>query len=290
MSIQIHGVTALDPAQLDAMRALEERTVAADGGRLKLEWGSIESGGVKVAVLAYEQDELVSSSRAGSSLIGYVGRYQFGDGTPELAGMVDPAARRRGVGAMLLETMLAACAELGDANVLLVVPRASLDGSSLALARGVFDHSEHALSLTGGPGGAAPHPELELRPCIAGEFDRISELVEEGFGHPARPSNNPEFTHVVVKDGAIIGTIRLIPEGAHGPGVGYVGGFAITAEHRGKGYGRDILRRSVLDLRARGAESVGLEVATDNDNAVGLYASLGFRPVTTEDYYRLPTG
>ena len=33
---------------------------------------------------------------------------------------------------------------------------------------------------------------------------------------------------------------------------------------------------------------VHLEVATDNDRALSLYTSLGFRPVITEDYYALP--
>jgi ribosomal protein S18 acetylase RimI-like enzyme len=40
--------------------------------------------------------------------------------------------------------------------------------------------------------------------------------------------------------------------------------------------------------RADGATAIDLEVATDNDRALNLYTSLGFRPVTTEDYYALP--
>jgi ribosomal protein S18 acetylase RimI-like enzyme len=32
---------------------------------------------------------------------------------------------------------------------------------------------------------------------------------------------------------------------------------------------------------------VGLEVAVENERALGLYTSIGFRPVTTEDYYAL---
>jgi ribosomal protein S18 acetylase RimI-like enzyme len=33
---------------------------------------------------------------------------------------------------------------------------------------------------------------------------------------------------------------------------------------------------------------VHLEVAVDNDHALGLYTSLGFAPISTEDYYTLP--
>jgi ribosomal protein S18 acetylase RimI-like enzyme len=156
----------------------------------------------------------------------------------------------------------------------------------MALARGTYDHSEYAMVLTGQPADVAEDPSLDLRPCTAEDFGRVSELIEEGFGHPARPGNNPQFTHVVTKGRDIIGTIRLIPTDEPA----YIGGFVIAAELRGKGYGRDVLRRSVLLLRGQGAERIGLDVLTDNEHALGLYTSLGFQPVVTEDYYRLQTG
>jgi len=57
----------------------------------------------------------------------------------------------------------------------------------------------------------------------------------------------------------------------------------------GRGIGRDVLRRVCQLLRGEGARHVGLEVAVDNERALGLYTSVGFTPVTTEDYYALPT-
>jgi ribosomal protein S18 acetylase RimI-like enzyme len=41
-------------------------------------------------------------------------------------------------------------------------------------------------------------------------------------------------------------------------------------------------------LRADGARRIGLEVEVDNEHALGLYTSLGFERVSTEDYFRLP--
>ena len=55
-----------------------------------------------------------------------------------------------------------------------------------------------------------------------------------------------------------------------------------------RGIGRDVLHRLCRSARADGATSVHLEVATDNGRALHLYTSLGFTPVTTEDYYALP--
>jgi ribosomal protein S18 acetylase RimI-like enzyme len=34
-------------------------------------------------------------------------------------------------------------------------------------------------------------------------------------------------------------------------------------------------------------QHIGLEVAVENDHALGLYTSAGFTPVTTENYYAL---
>jgi ribosomal protein S18 acetylase RimI-like enzyme len=49
-----------------------------------------------------------------------------------------------------------------------------------------------------------------------------------------------------------------------------------------------VLHRLCRRALADGATAVHLEVATDNDRALNLYTSLGFRPVITEDYYALP--
>jgi ribosomal protein S18 acetylase RimI-like enzyme len=65
-------------------------------------------------------------------------------------------------------------------------------------------------------------------------------------------------------------------------------GFVVDPDYRGQGIGRDALRRVCQELLASGARRVGLEVAVDNDRALGLYTSLGFTDVTTEDYFALP--
>lgn len=49
-----------------------------------------------------------------------------------------------------------------------------------------------------------------------------------------------------------------------------------------------MLRRLCRDAFAAGATRVHLEVVVGNERALGLYTSLGFRQVATEDYYALP--
>jgi ribosomal protein S18 acetylase RimI-like enzyme len=84
--------------------------------------------------------------------------------------------------------------------------------------------------------------------------------------------------------GKPVGTARLSLD-AHG---GAIHGFAVVPELQGRGIGRQALRQFCRLLRADGAEQVRLEVAVENERALGLYTSVGFEPVTTEDYYALP--
>lgn len=271
----------LSPAQLDAIAELETRVVRHDGGRLKLEWGALRS----------RSPEKVSDIlwRDGDRLLGFLGIYQFGASTPELAGMVDPEARRQGIGSALLDAALPRVRECGCNRALLVVPRTSAGGAGLAAARGMeLDHSEHALILTTRPPGGEWHPDVALRQVSAEDLPELSRLFLDGFGSddidPDRAlSSEHSRTFMVTAPDGVVGTISL---GRDRPRAG-VYGFVIDSAHRGRGIGADVLRRSCQQLFDDGAKAINLEVAVENERALVLYRRLGFQPVTTEDYYAL---
>jgi ribosomal protein S18 acetylase RimI-like enzyme len=266
----------LSPTALDAVADLERRVVAADGGRLKLEWNALRHrGGQDVEdVLWWE----------GERLLGFLGIYPHSAPTIELAGMVDPAARRRGIGTALLG--LRVCRERQHASVLLVVPRTSVAGRSLALHRGgSLEHCEHALQLLGEPAEIPADPRVSIRAAAPADRPQVRELLRLGFGvEPSEAAGRDPNTLVVERDGQPIGTVRLILEGDRAG----VYGFVIHPDFQGHGIGRDVLHRLCRTARTDGATVVHLEVATTNDRALNLYTSLGFRPVITEDYYALP--
>ncbi|MFN8078247.1 MAG: GNAT family N-acetyltransferase [Kineosporiaceae bacterium] len=278
----------LTPAALDAIAELERRVVAADGGRLKLEWGVLRGrSGRRVEDLLWWD---------GEHLLGFLGLYGFGAPTVELAGMVDPGARRRGIATALLDAALPLCRDQGYTQLLLVTPRSSTAARELALARGaVLDHSEHALQLHGAPSDGPSDPRISLRPMTSHDTAAVDALLEAGFGwHPPQPTDEASAdvarrdladTWVVMLDDAIVGSLRL----SRDQDTAGVYGFVIHPDHQGRGIGRDVLRRVCLHARADGATRVNLEVAVDNDRALTLYTSLGFALVTTEDYYALPS-
>lgn len=269
-------------AALSALADLERRVLAVDGGRLKLEWGTLRSrGGQQVEDLLWWE---------GEQLLGFLGMYSFSSPTVELVGMVAPAAQRRGIASALLDAALPLCADRGTGQVLLVVPRDSTAGHALAERRGgTLEHSEHALVLEGAPRIGREHPRLRLRAAGVADAAAVGRLLEAAFGHPAsglaQSLASPEERTLLVEVGATpVGTVRLTRHGADGG----VYGLAVDPEWQGRGIGRDVLQRVCQRLRDEGVRRVGLEVAVENDRALGLYTSLGFSRVTTEDYYSLP--
>jgi ribosomal protein S18 acetylase RimI-like enzyme len=278
----LEQAAGLSSRALDAIAELERQVVEADGGRLKLEWGRLSHrGGDRVEDLLWWEDD---------RLVGFLGFYGYGSSL-ELAGMVAPDARRRGIGTALLDAAVPLCRARDCREALLIVPRPSEAGKRLALRRGaVLDHSEHALVLSGPPVSGPDEPALSLRPATAADIPVLSRLLEEGFGGPAPDDfaatlNLAHAQTVVVEvSGSALGTLRLTREGDDGR----IHGFVVDPSWRGRGIGRAALRRACEQLRRDGAHRVSLEVAVDNDRALGLYLSVGFTPVLTEDYFALP--
>jgi ribosomal protein S18 acetylase RimI-like enzyme len=271
----------LSATALGAIAALESRTIAIDGGRLKLEWGTLSRRSVE------ETNDLLWWD--GPRLLGFLGLYCFDGRNVELVGLVDPAARRAGIGTALLDAAMALCRERSYSSVLLLTPRNSDAGRGLALRRGgVLDHSEHALVLTDAPSGKPAPLDLEIRTAVVADAPEVTRLLAAAFGEAPqdiaqRIASGPSETLLIKTDGLAIGTVRV----TRNSDTGGVYGFAVDPSWQGLGVGREVLRRICVELLSEGVKSVGLEVATQNEHALGLYTSLGFKLVTTEDYFSL---
>lgn len=269
----------LDARALAAIADLEREVVAADGGRLKLEWGVLETRADDV-----EQDLLWWQ---GDRLLGYLGLYAFGPPDVEVAGMVTPGARRQGIATALLAAARPLAASRGYTRLLLVTPTVSVAGRAFAAAqRATLDHSEHFLVLGATPAGPDRDPALVLR--VAGEVDKaaLRGLLLAAF-HWEPPEDffhrDSDTTYIVEHRGVLVGTVRL---SVHGD-VGAVYGFAVDPAVQGRGIGRDVLERCCRLLRGQGCSRVTLEVATENEGALGLYLSTGFAQEAGEEYWAI---
>lgn len=272
----------LGPRDLAAVADLEHEVVAHDGGRLKLDWGTLrDRSGERVEDLLWWD---------GDRLVGFLGMYAHGGEPVELSGMVAPGHRGRGIGGQLLDAALDLARDRGHDPRLLVLPGSSGAGRHLAQVRGgTLHHSEHALALTGEPDDAPEDARTALRPAVTDDAATVARLLEAGFGVPRthveeQLASEREPTLVIERDGVPVGTLRVAREGTGAD----VYGFVVDPAWQGRGIGREALRRVCRRLRAEGVERIGLEVEVDNERALGLYTSVGFTRVTTEDYYALP--
>jgi ribosomal protein S18 acetylase RimI-like enzyme len=277
----LERAAGLSQEALDAIAELERRVIAADGGRLKLEWGTLRrrSGEQVEDLLWWEQERLV----------GFLGLYGSG-AQIELAGMVAPEARRRGIATALLDAAASLCRARGQRAPLLIVPSTSNAGKSLALRRGGrIHHSEHALVLAHPPTSRPRNPAVSVRTAHAADIPLILRLLEAGFGEPAPKLRGEldashERTLIVECRGSPVGTLRLTRDGEHAG----IYGFATDPSWQGRGIGRDALSRACDQLCADGARLIGLEVEVENDQALALYRPVGFQPLATEDYFAIP--
>jgi ribosomal protein S18 acetylase RimI-like enzyme len=254
--------------------------VAADGGRLKREWATLRSrSGARTRDLLWWEE---------GRLLGFLGIYGSGRRHLELTGMVDPLARRRGIGSALLQASMPLCRAHDVDRVLLVVPRNEAGGREFARAHGMtYEHSEHALRLSQRP-PAADANGLALRQATVEDIPVLSRLYDDGFhdgGHvdPSRLATDHAHTLMITHGGASVGTI--VQARNHERGAIYA--FVVASDWRGRGIGRRVLQDASRDLFDAGARYVDLEVEVDNERALGLYTSVGFEMVATDDYYEL---
>ena len=274
----LEQAAGLTPSALRGIAELEQKVLEVDGGRLKLEWDHLRGrSGHRVEDLLWWEDE---------RLLGFLGIYPFAE-VPELAGMVAPHARRQGIGSALVDAAVPVCREISARPPVLIVPRQSTAGARLAQRRGgTLDRSEHHLVLSGQPTGRATGPEIGLRHAAAADVSLIVSLLQQGFewSGPDDLGNRLERTELVEYENTVVGTLLLELDGE----AGSIFGFVIESSLRGRGIGRAALRRACEQLHDRGARRISLDVDVTNDRALGLYTSVGFTPVTTEDYYALP--
>ena len=270
----------LSPEALSAIASLETETVSADGGRLKLEWSTLQSrSGDKVEdVLWWDEGRLV----------GFVGLYAFGGPSVEVAGMVHPEYRRQGIGSRLLDEAIELCRRRSEGRLLLVAPRTSVGARVLAESRGgALEHSEHALDLDGAATQGPSDPSLRLRPASIDDLSELVRILADAFGQSPRPIDldTPGVSMLVAeRDGSIVATLGL----NQSPAEWGIYGFAVAPHLQGAGIGRDLLRRVCRQANDAGVRRLHLEVEVNNDRALGLYTSLGFTRTSTEDYFEIP--
>jgi mycothiol synthase len=278
--------------------ALLRAAAAADGVRplseeaeLRLQHGGPEGG----------RDVLVEAPDG--TLAGYA-RFEGGDGTGDAEAelVVDPAARRHGIG----RTLLTRLEELAGNRPLRVWAHGDLPGSAeLAAGRG-YTRARVLLQMRRDLAGIASDPRgrlpegVTVRPFRPGRDEQAWLRVNaRAFAtHPeqgswtetdlrlreAEPWFDPAGFFLAWRGepddgGTLLGShwTKVHPPGDEGPDpVGEVYVLGIDPDAQGMGLGRALTDLGLAHLRARGLGQVLLYVEEDNTAAVTLYERSGF--------------
>lgn len=230
---------------------------------------------------------------ADGKLVGYLGIFHMGRHTAELTGMVHPEYRRKGLFARLYTLALEECRRRKFEKILLVCDHESVSGLGFIGSTGAaYSFSEYQMAKHG-LGEYEDTGGLVLRRAVDSDVEEIARqnTLYFGFDSGTEPLPSDEerigrVTYLVEKDGSVIGKVRLE---SHGTG-GFISGFGILPEYRGRGYGRKALIAALNALKAQGLEAVSLDVSASNSNALGLYKSCGFMEQSVIDYYEVKEG
>lgn len=220
------------------------------------------------------------------------------DGIFELHGGIRPGQQRRGLGGRLLDGILRDAERLPAVRQI-AHPVTSLDSPAARFLVGhgfYLEHEEWQLALEPLPDGPPPPlPEgytlQELpRPAAIAAF---RSLYDAAFGGTA-------WYQPYLSDGEVsadlwrAADLLFLSHAGRPVGVAWIRGpqagrteiepFGLAAGYQGRGLGRLFLSAALARLVERGARRVELGLWRDNEAALRLYRSFGFRHTGTVSY------
>ncbi|WLD94694.1 GNAT family N-acetyltransferase [Alkalihalobacillus sp. AL-G] len=270
----------LTDSQLKDIEELQGVCEAKDQIQLKLNWEMLHNRDKEERndFLHYEDGELVA----------FLGLYGFGN-KAELCGMVRPEFRRKGVFTKLFKKAIEEIRERNYSNVLLNAPADSQSAKGF-LETIPCDYSISEYQMKWSETDLAVDESVKLRHSTPDDLEAEIQLdvrcfgfdVEGADGFNNRIKHEPsQKRYMIESEGKTVGKIRIsnLNEEA------WIYGFAIFPEFQGKGIGRKVLKKIIIEEHRNGYP-VFLEVEAKNAHALGLYESCGFKTFHTQDYYQ----
>jgi len=276
---------SLNNVEFTAIRRLADSCASYEDLDLRLSWNMLESRASDVAEdFLYYTDDL---------LVGFLTLFGVGSDEAEATGMVHPEYRRKGVFTALLTAAGEESRRNGTKSLVFACDRRSAAAKAFLEASGAhYAFSEQKMRLETPVKRASLDNHLDFRQATVEDADAIAQIISDDSGMDAAffrqvvangIRNRSRWYYIAKLDGQTIGTINVDVI----DGDSYIYGFVIRPEYRGRGYGRQMLVRTIDTIVVERPQPVFLEVETNNDVALALYHSFGFTITNTYDYYRI---
>jgi len=213
---------------------------------------------------------------------------------PEAFVIVDPLYRRQGIGRALMGAAKESCRRSGIQQFLLVSEDKSISGKAFAESFGEqCRYSEYRLRLGGKP-SEPTKSVISLRQADDRDLNTLARLLAKSFQDQVekhverlkwRMHSPTHRFYIASLAEEQIGCIGVAAEDRRV----YVISFGVLTEHRGRGYGRQILTQTVNGLVSENWEEILIEVEATNRAALSLYTACGFAETTSYNYYPIKT-
>ena len=227
------------------------------------------------------------------TLVGYLGLGNFGGSTVEVSGMVDPKFRRKRIFKKLFLLAKEEWQKIYPAEVLVICDHISISGLAFINSLGAeYASSEYKMRLNKKTVEVASTNVINLRLATNEDTAEINRQTSKYFGQPENQDQDDVeqspiqvdhnfISYMAELNGEIVGKIHTSTTDNEG----FIYGFGVLPDFRGKGYGREILNCAINILKNKDVDNIFLDVATENKNALGLYESCGFEEISVMDYY-----
>jgi ribosomal protein S18 acetylase RimI-like enzyme len=275
----------LNYEQLEDIKQLEAVCNTYDQIKMKLNWDFLSS-----RPEAKVQDFLYYSS---TDLVGFLAIYIFNQKEVEISAMVHPEYRQRGIFNHLLRKASEYIKELNINNVLFFCDKNSRDGLAvLQQLNAKYEFSEYLMEYKKDVLiNKSSNDNLLIRPAKREDLPYIVSIDIECFHMPENElqkivseqfQSKNILNFVAEYDNKIIGKINVLTD--HVPC--YIFGFSVLPSYQGKGFGSEILLKTLHMLEKQNIDQISLEVSVENLNALKLYENVGFYVSTGYDYFR----
>jgi ribosomal protein S18 acetylase RimI-like enzyme len=274
------GLTQAELAEIEQLAALCNKHDKSD---LKLNWGTLRSRPQdEINDFLYYEDD---------ALVGYLALFSFNSREAESSGMVHPSHRRKGIFTTLFQATEEECRRRGIPLILFIIGHTYKAGLAFAKAFGMrYHHSEYKMVLKEPRLSVKFNGHLQFRLAKVEDAPVLAHITAVAFDldetevdwySEQKLQDSARRYYVALLDDVYIGKIDVSLDEQEA----FIYGFAVLPAFRGRGYGRQILAKTLQEILATGRRRASLEVATDNKNALSLYQSCGFKETGSYEYY-----
>ena len=277
----------LSKTDLDGIDNLHTQCYRYDSFEVKLNWDMLQNRDPQaVSDFCFYQ---------AGQLVGYAPLDNFGSKF-EVTAEVLPSFRRQGIFRSLFGAALKGARESGARELLLVCYRAGEAGVQAAQTMGTrYKVSEYHMEMNITEGSnelpLSQNAALHLQEARPDDATELSQLLVQSFAGKEDWNSEQHLRQSLSRDTQRYFIAKLGNESVGQLGVlheengNYIRAVGILPNHRGKGYGRQLLSGSLQKLAGEGYKIFSLDVETANENALSLYRSCGFQPTNIYDYY-----